>query len=122
MKRIVIADDANLARMYIQKCLEIAGPQDAKFEGASNGKEALELIKKEKTDLLVTDLNMPIMDGLTLLKWIKSNPLLKDTPVIVITSVSNVSKNLELQKFGAHKVLSKPITPAIIHNAIEQLF
>lgn len=121
MKRIVIADDTKTARMFIQRCLEIVGLQEARFVEAVNGKEALELVKETTTDLLFTDLNMPIMDGTTLLKWIKSDPKLHDLPVIIITSAGNQAKNSELTKLGAYKVLNKPIIPATLYAAIKPL-
>ena len=120
-KRIVIADDTRTARMFIKRCLEIVGFQDAQFVEAVNGKEALELIKETTTDLLFTDLNMPVMDGTTLLKWVKASPKLHDLPVIIITSAGNQSKNFELTQLGAYKVLNKPITPTSLYDAIEPL-
>ena len=121
MKRIVIADDAGTARMFIRKCLEIAGLQEAQFIEAANGKEALELVKAESTYLLVTDINMPVMDGETLLKWIKANPKLQDLPVIIITSVGNPAKEAELISIGAYAVLGKPVTPASLYPLITPL-
>ncbi|MGA1867405.1 MAG: response regulator [bacterium] len=121
MKRIVIADDTKTARMFIQKCLQIAGVQEAEFVEAVNGKEALELVKEAPTDILFTDHNMPVMDGMTLLKWVKASPKLCDLPVIVITSASNKAKDIEFKNLGAYEVLSKPITPADLFLIIKPL-
>ena len=121
IKRIVIADDTKTARMFIQRCLEIVGFQDAQFVEACNGKEALSLVKESATDLLFTDLNMPVMDGMTLLKWIKASPKLNDLPVVFITSAGNQAKSAELIKLGAYKVLSKPIVPAVLYEAVKPL-
>ena len=98
MKRIVIADDSGTARMMIRRCLEIIGLSDAEFEEAKDGREALEIMKKNPPDLLVSDLNMPSMSGETLLKWVKANPKLVDIPVLVISSVTNPAKKAELEK------------------------
>lgn len=117
---IIVADDSATARMFTKRCLEIAGYEDAEFLEASNGKEALQLVKERAADLLVTDLNMPEMDGVSLLKRIKSSPKLVDLPVIVISSLSNPAKEAELLELGAFAVLSKPITPANIKNALPQ--
>ncbi|HKK00929.1 MAG TPA: response regulator [Desulfuromonadales bacterium] len=118
MKRIVIADDSYTARMFIRRCLEIVGFQDAQFVEATNGKEALALIKEEPTDLLVTDLNMPVMDGETLLKWVKANPRLNELPVLVVTSAGNPAKEAELHKIGAFAILNKPINPPALSAAL----
>jgi len=121
IKRVVIADDTKTARMFIKRCLEIVGLQDAQIVEAVNGKEALELLKETPTDLLFTDLNMPVMDGTTLLKWIKASPKLYDLPVIIITSANNEAKDSELTKLGAYKVLNKPISPASLYAIIDPL-
>ncbi|MGA1823963.1 MAG: response regulator [bacterium] len=121
MKRIVIADDTKTARMFIQKCLQIAGVQEAEFVEAANGREALEKVKEAPTDLLLTDHNMPVMDGMTLLKWVKASPKLTELPVIVITSASNAANDIEFKNLGALEVLSKPITPADLYPIIQPL-
>lgn len=111
MKRIVVADDSQTARMFIRRCLEIIGLQDAEIVEAVNGKEALALVKEKPTDLLVTDLNMPVMDGETLVKWVKANPRLSELPILVITSAGNPAKEAELAGLGVFGVLSKPVSP-----------
>jgi two-component system chemotaxis response regulator CheY len=121
MNRIVIADDSATARMFIRRCLEIIGLGEATLVEAENGREALSLLKEEDTDLLLTDLNMPVMDGATLLKWVKSSPRLHDIPVLVITSAGNPAKEQELTALGAYGVLNKPVSPAVLMNALQSL-
>ncbi|MBU0484930.1 MAG: response regulator [Proteobacteria bacterium] len=116
MIRIAIVDDSETARMFIRRCLEIVGFSKANFIEADNGKDALEKIKKTPVDLILTDLTMPVMDGETLLKWIKSNPKLCEIPVLVITSAGNPAKESELIKIGAIGVLPKPISPAKLNT------
>jgi two-component system chemotaxis response regulator CheY len=118
VKRIVLADDSKTALMFIRRCLEIIGLQDAAFVEAANGKEALARLKEAPTDLLVTDLNMPEMDGATLLRWVKANPRLNEIPVLVITSASNPAKAAELLELGAFAVLDKPINPGVLLQAL----
>ena len=121
MKRIVIADDSATARMVIRRCLEIIGLGDAGMVEVPNGREALARLKEESTDLLVTDLNMPIMDGETLLKWVKGSPKLTHVPVVVITSAGNPAKEALLTELGAFAVLDKPISPATLLKKLEPL-
>ncbi len=111
MKRIVVADDSATARMFICRCLEIIGLGDAMIIEAENGKEALAKIKEAPTDLLITDLNMPVMDGETLLKWLNANPKLAGLPTLVVTSAGNPAKETELLTLGAMAVLNKPVSP-----------
>ncbi len=119
MKRIVIADDSATARMFIKRCLEIIGLGDAEIVEAEHGKEALAAAKAKPTDLLLTDLNMPVMDGETLLKWVKSSPKLMDMPVVIITSAGNPAKEQELLELGAERVINKPIAPPILMDALQ---
>jgi two-component system, chemotaxis family, chemotaxis protein CheY len=121
MKRVVIADDSQTARMLIRRCLEIVGLGDAQFVEVTNGREALLQVKEAETDLLVTDLNMPAMDGELLLRWIKSSPRLCHLPVLVITSAGNAAKESELLKFGACGVLRKPVSPAALSQKLSAL-
>lgn len=123
MERIIIADDSETARMFIRRCLEIIGLRDAQFLEAANGRDALQLAKEqlakgEPVDLMVSDLNMPVMDGVTLLKWIKTSPRLVQLPVLIITSAGNPAKEQELMEQGALAVLNKPVSPANLLKAL----
>ena len=118
LKNIVIADDSALARMFIRRCLEIAGLSDANFYEASDGSEALVKMKEVKADLLVTDLTMPNMNGIELMRRISSSPRLSGTPVLVVTSAGNEEQRKELLSLGATRILSKPISPPVLVEAI----
>ncbi len=118
LKNIVIADDSALARMFIRRCLEIAGLGDANFFEASDGSEAIVKMKEVKADLLVTDLTMPNMNGIELMRRISVSPRLSGTPVLVVTSAGNEEQRAELMALGATKILSKPISPPMLVEAI----
>ncbi|SRR6056297_2218334 len=120
MKRIIIADDSATARMFIKRCLQIVGLGDAEIIEAEDGKQALEAAKEEPADLLLTDLNMPVMDGQTLVKWVKASPKLCDMPIIVITSAGNPAKEAQLLELGAYRVLNKPVSPPMMMEALEE--
>ena len=118
MKRIIIADDSTTARMFIKRCLQIIGLGEAEIIEAEHGKEALTAAKAQPVDLLLTDLNMPVMDGETLVKWVKASPKLCDLPVVVITSAGNPAKEAQLLELGAHRVLNKPVSPPVMMEAL----
>ncbi len=121
IQTILITDDSKTARMVARRCLEIAGYQDAEFLEAADGEKALELAEAHQVDLLVTDLNMPNLDGMALLKLIKANPRLTDLPVMVISSLGNQAKVEELLQLGAFAVLGKPVSPAAVMEALQNL-
>lgn len=118
MKRIIIADDSATARMFIKRCLQIIGLGDAELIEAEHGKEALTAAKAQDVDLILTDLNMPVMDGETLVKWVKASPKLCDVPIIVITSAGNPAKEAQLLELGVYRVLNKPVSPPVMMDAL----
>jgi two-component system chemotaxis response regulator CheY len=122
MRKILIVDDSTTARMFIRRCLEIAGCQGADFHEAGNGSEALNLLREMRVDFILADLNMPVLDGRSMLKRIKSSPKTCDIPVVVISSASNPASDVELVAEGAFAVLSKPITPPVLISSIGVLF
>ena len=63
---------------------------------------------------------MPVMDGQTLVKWVKASPKLCDMPIIVITSAGNPAKEAQLLELGAYRVLNKPVSPPMMMEALEE--
>jgi len=122
MLKILIVDDSSTARMFIRRCLEIAGCQGADFHEAGNGRQALDLLREMPIDFILADLNMPVLDGRNMLGRIKSSPRTCDIPVVIISSASNPASDMELVAQGAYAVLSKPITPPVLIAAIGALF
>ena len=116
--KILIVDDSSTARMFIRRCLEISGFMDADFKEAADGRQALGLVLQEAADLIVADVNMPVMDGRSMLRQLKSNPATSGIPVVIITSTSNEAANAALLADGAYAVLSKPITPPIMISSL----
>lgn len=120
MKEVLIVDDSKMARMMISRCAEIVGMNDVEFIEACNGKEALGKLKAHKIELVFADLNMPLMDGKSMLKWMKSESRLRNIPIIFITSAKNSALEKELITLGAEAVLKKPFSPATMAPVIEK--
>jgi len=117
--KIVIADDSRTARFLIRQYLEMAGFFQADFIEVENGREALDHLKENAVDLVITDYKMPEMDGLDLLRRVKASPKLHDLPVLVITSFANQAKIDELLENGAFAVLQKPLSLAKLHETVK---
>ena len=124
MKQIMIVDDSATSRMFIKRCIEVVLTDQGEltFFEAGDGKDALGKLKANAVDLVIIDFNMPVMDGGTLLRWLKGSPKLTHLPVIVITSVDNPAKRDELKELGAFEVLSKPVAPAKLMPVLNQIF
>ena len=122
MKRIVIVGDSRTSRMFIRRCFDIACMGETEFHEAADGAEAFTLLKRvNDVDLLVTDLNMPNMDGEELLKAVKQEQRFSELPVVVITSAGNPAKEAELLAQGALAVLNKPVSPATLNDKLGTL-
>lgn len=119
---ILIADDSGTARMFIRQCLEISIEEETHFLEAANGQEALQLLKNAGADLLVTDLNMPVLDGRELIRRVSASPKLHGTPIMVITSSGNEARKKELLDLGATVVLRKPVNPIVIAEGLEAIY
>ena len=117
--KILIADDSRTARFLIRQYLEMAGFYQAEFIEAASGREALDRLKENSVDLVITDYKMPEMDGLDLLRRVKASPKLHDLPVLVITSFANQAKIDELLENGAFAVLQKPLSLAKLHDIVK---
>jgi len=122
IKKIVIADDSALARMFIRRCLEIAGLGDSEFFEAGDGAEALQRLKEVNADMLVTDLTMPNMNGIELLTRIAASPRLFGLPILVVTSAGNEEQRKQLYELGATQILSKPLSPPMLVEAVNEVF
>jgi len=119
IKSILVVDDSETARMFIRRCLEVIGFNEAEFHEAGDGQAALSILENTPTDLVVTDLTMPIMGGEELLSSIKSNSNLKNSLVLVVTSAGNKARENALLENGALAVISKPFAPAALYTVLQ---
>ena len=104
MERILIVDDEENARIGLKKLLALEGFQ---VEAVANGFEALEYLQKNVVDLVITDINMPEMNGLVFLRELnRSYPAVN---VIMVTAYGGVESYLEAMNLGAFEYLNKPV-------------
>ncbi|MDQ2069416.1 response regulator [Natronospira bacteriovora] len=108
MKTIYLVDDSGTIRMSMATIMERAG---CKVETANDGQEALERLRNGfKPDLLITDVHMPRMDGLTLIREARALPAHARTPILVLTTESQQEKKDEARRNGATGWMVKPVT------------
>ena len=91
------------------------------LDDASNGQEALSKLEGERCHLVISDVNMPQMDGITLLKEIKRHPNYKFTPVIMLTTEAGEDKKQEGRAAGAKAWITKPFQPQVLVDAVSKL-
>jgi two-component system chemotaxis response regulator CheY len=117
-KTILLIDDSITLRQVVKIALTGAGYDVIE---AGNGQEALNLLDGRKVHLIVSDVNMPVMDGLTFLKAAKQLPAYKFTPIIMLTTESGEDKKKEGQQAGAKAWVIKPFQPPTLLAAISKL-
>ncbi|PXF31878.1 chemotaxis protein CheY [Pokkaliibacter plantistimulans] len=117
-KTILIVDDSASIRQVVGMTLKNAG-YDV-IEGV-DGKDALRKLDGRKVHLIISDVNMPVMDGITFLKNVKQLPAYKFTPVIMLTTEAGDAKKAEGQAAGAKAWVVKPFQPAQMLTAVSKL-
>ncbi len=117
-KTILVVDDSGSFRTVVKLALQKAGYAVVE---ACDGKDALTKIGTAKINLVVCDVNMPNMDGLTFLRTIKEQAAYKFTPVIMLTTESQEGKKAEGRAAGARAWITKPFQPSQLVEAVNRL-
>lgn len=117
-KTILIVDDSAAIRQVVGMTLKGAGYEV--LEG-SDGKDALQRLDGRQVHLIISDVNMPNMDGLTFIRQVKQLPAYRFTPVIMLTTEAGEQKKAEGQAAGARAWVVKPFQPAQMLNAVAKL-
>ncbi|HLO58689.1 MAG TPA: response regulator [Bacteroidales bacterium] len=118
MKRIVIAEDFNTSRQIIKKTLENMGYH---VDEASDGKEALGLFDGRPVDLLITDYNMPNMNGAELIKNIRNSEVYKYVPIFVLSTDTNIEKQQKAKEAMITAWIRKPFEISEFKKMIEKV-
>jgi len=112
--RILVIDDEEIVRISCGKCL---APEGYHVDAAANGAEGLRLTRENDYDLILTDLNMPDMDGLEFLTTMKETQ--SEAKVIMITGYSTGEHAAEASRLGAYDYIEKPFTPDTLIAAVK---
>lgn len=107
---IMIVDDSAAIRKILQRVLAQAEVPLGVVHEASDGAEALEKLKSTRVGLILSDINMPNMDGIEMLSRIKADALHKDTPVVMISTEGSQAKVMQALELGAAGYVRKPFT------------
>jgi two-component system chemotaxis response regulator CheY len=110
-KDVMIVDDSPAMRSFIRRTVVIGGLELGRCLEAGNGEEALALLLNDTVDVILTDFNMPVMDGEQFVQNLRKNDKLNRIPVIVISTDSTRKRMSSLQSLGVHGYLCKPFTP-----------
>jgi len=117
----IIVDDSQPMRSIIIKTIKASGFNIGIFFEAPNGKEAISIIKKEWLDIVITDYNMPDMNGIELIEAIKKDSQINSIPILVISTEGSKKKIDEFIKKGAAGYIKKPFTPELIKKKLNHI-
>ncbi len=104
-EKVLTVDDSKTIRMIVKKAFK---PYDCELFEGENGVEGLAIAAKEKPDLIVLDITMPVMSGIEMLEKLKSEPALKNIPVIMLTAESGKDNVMQIVKMGVKDYMVKP--------------
>ena len=118
--KILVVDDFSTMRRIVKNVLKQLGYHN--IEEAENGEHAYSLLQGGGFDFVVSDWNMPVMDGLNLLKKIRQDPQLKDLPFLMVTAETEKEKVIAAIKAGVNNYIVKPFNAQTMKEKIDKIF
>jgi len=117
---VLIVDDSAVMRAMIQKTMILSGLQLGEIHQAANGREGLETLERQWIDLVIADINMPVMTGEEMIEHMQTNPSLRTIPTIVISTEGSQARIDRLQRKGV-RFIHKPFSPEIIRDTVKDV-
>jgi len=118
---ILLVDDSLTVRKVIAKALDLANVDIGQLFEAGNGAEALEVLDKEWVDLVFADIMMPVMDGEEFVRKLNESGVIKELPVIVVSSAGSEPRVKRLKELGVRDYIQKPFTPEQIREVVDKV-
>lgn len=118
---VMLIDDSPAIRKMVRRVLDISGFPLGRCHEASSGTDALATLAEQRVDLVLTDINMPGMDGETFVRHLRANPAWAATPVVVISTDSTSVRRERLERLGVQGYLPKPFTPEKLRAELERV-
>ncbi len=118
MARILTVDDSPVMRLMVKATLDDAGHD---VQQAANGEEALRMASAEVFDMVIMDVNMPVMDGLTLTRTLRQLPAYRQVPLIALTTEATAAAKRAGRDAGASAWVVKPFNPQRLVDAVAAL-
>ena len=118
---IMIVDDSPVMRSFIRKVVGLTGLEVGNYFEAGDGEDALKSLGEHWVDLVLTDINMPHMNGEEFVRRMESDELLRTIPVIVVSTDSSRSRVQQMLALGARGYVSKPFLPEALRDEVEKV-
>ncbi len=118
---VLIVDDSPSIRLVVKKVILMSGFDVGEYFEAANGKDALSVLEKNWADIILTDIHMPVMDGISFFKEVLKHPIMSSIPVIFITTEGRDEGIEETRKMGARGYITKPFKPEEIRKVMVEI-
>jgi len=118
---VLIVDDSPVMRSFIRRVLALSGFEVGECMEAGNGQEALAQLGAHRVDVILTDINMPGMNGEELLERLCADGVLKTIPALVISTDATNERIVRMIELGAQGYMSKPFTPETLREELERV-
>jgi two-component system chemotaxis response regulator CheY len=118
---VLIVDDSPVMRTFIRRVLGVSGFEVGECVEAGNGIEALAQLSAHPVDIILTDINMPGMNGEELLRKLGADGVLKNIPAVVISTDATNERILRMIALGAEGYMAKPFTPETLREELERV-
>lgn len=119
--RILIVDDSPVMRAFIRRIMLVSGIEAAEFLEASDGQEALGMLRQQWVDVVLTDINMPGMDGEQFVRCLEADDLLRSVPVVVVSTDATEGRMHQMLSLGARGYVKKPFLPETLREELERV-
>ncbi len=117
--QVLVVDDSSTSRMIIQRCIEMAGISVSNYFFAENGLDAYASLRiNTGIELVITDINMPKMDGRTFATLMRGDPAMEKIAIVIVSSIADSALETELRSLGVKSVVKKPVSPAKMLQAL----
>jgi two-component system chemotaxis response regulator CheY len=118
---VLIVDDSPAMRGFVRRVLQLSGIDVGTCLTASDGQEALDLLRDHWVDVILTDINMPTMDGEQFVRILEADESLRSIPVVVVSTDSTENRVQRLLTLGAKGYVTKPFLPETLREEIEKV-
>ena len=118
---VLVVDDSPMIRRWVTRTLGQIGFKPEQLFEASQGQEALRHLKSTEIDLVLLDLHMPIMDGETFVRVVRSEPKFQDLEIVIVSTESNEDRLSLLRSLGVTQTLRKPFEPDKLQDIVKRV-
>jgi two-component system chemotaxis response regulator CheY len=119
--RVLVVDDSPVMRGFIRRVIKLSGFDAAECLEAGDGEQALARLRSESIDVILTDINMPVMDGEELMRQLAADERLRVIPALVVSTDATKLRVERMTELGAQGYLAKPFSPEMLRSELERV-